>query len=38
MIARQCPALGDHPAASIRTGRYCSYAPAGGGAPPTWSF
>jgi hypothetical protein len=37
MIARQCPALGDHLAASVRTGRYCSYAPPGE-APPTWSF
>jgi eukaryotic-like serine/threonine-protein kinase len=36
-IARQCPALGDHLAASVRTGRYCSYAPPGE-APPTWSF
>jgi tetratricopeptide (TPR) repeat protein len=37
MIARQCPALGDHLAASVRTGRYCSYAPPGE-APPTWSL
>jgi hypothetical protein len=37
MIARHCPALGDHLAASVRTGRYCSYAPPGE-APPTWSF
>jgi hypothetical protein len=36
-IARHCPALGDHLAASVRTGRYCSYAPPGE-APPTWSF
>jgi tetratricopeptide (TPR) repeat protein len=36
-IARQCPALGDHLAASVRTGRYCSYAPPAE-APPTWSF
>jgi tetratricopeptide (TPR) repeat protein len=36
-IAGQCPALGDHLAASVRTGRYCSYAPPGE-APPTWSF
>jgi tetratricopeptide (TPR) repeat protein len=36
-IARQCPALGDHLAASVRTGRYCSYAPPGE-APPAWSF
>ena len=32
-----CPALGDHLAASVRTGRYCSYAPPGE-APPAWSF
>jgi len=37
MIARQCPALGDHLAASVRTGRYCSYAPPGE-APPAWSL
>jgi hypothetical protein len=36
-IAGQCPALGDHLAASVRTGRYCSYAPPAE-APPTWSF
>jgi tetratricopeptide (TPR) repeat protein len=36
-IAGQCPALGDHLAASVRTGRYCSYAPPGE-APPAWSF
>jgi tetratricopeptide (TPR) repeat protein len=36
-IARQCPALGDHLAASIRTGRYCCYAPPGQ-TPPAWSF
>jgi len=36
-IARHCPALGDHLAASVRTGRYCSYAPPGE-APPAWSF
>jgi hypothetical protein len=35
--AGQCPALGDHLAASVRTGRYCSYAPPGE-APPAWSF
>jgi tetratricopeptide (TPR) repeat protein len=35
--ARQCPTLGDHLAASVRTGRYCSYAPPGE-APPAWSF
>jgi tetratricopeptide (TPR) repeat protein len=35
--AGPCPALGDHLAASVRTGRYCSYAPPGE-APPAWSF
>ena len=35
-IARHCPALGDHLAASVRTGRFCSYAPPGE-APPAWS-
>jgi hypothetical protein len=37
VIATQCPALGDHLVASIRTGRFCSYAPPGE-APPTWSL
>jgi tetratricopeptide (TPR) repeat protein len=36
-IAAQCPALGEHLAASVRTGRYCSYAPPGE-APPAWSL
>jgi hypothetical protein len=36
-IARHCPALGDHLAASVHTGRFCSYAPPGE-APPTWSL
>jgi hypothetical protein len=36
-ISRHCPALGDHLAASVRTGRFCSYAPPGE-APPAWSF
>jgi pyruvate/2-oxoglutarate dehydrogenase complex dihydrolipoamide acyltransferase (E2) component len=36
-IGRHCPALGEHLAASIRTGRFCSYAPPGE-APPTWSL
>jgi hypothetical protein len=36
-VARHCPALGDHLAISIRTGRFCSYAPPGE-APPTWSL
>jgi eukaryotic-like serine/threonine-protein kinase len=36
-VGRHCPALGDHLAASVRTGRFCSYAPPGE-APPAWSF
>ena len=36
-IARHCPALGDHLAASVHTGRFCSYAPPGQ-APPAWSL
>jgi hypothetical protein len=36
-VSRHCPALGDHLAASVRTGRYCSYAPPGE-APPRWSL
>jgi hypothetical protein len=36
-IARHNPALGDHLAASVNTGRFCSYAPPGE-APPTWSL
>jgi tetratricopeptide (TPR) repeat protein len=36
-VGRQCPALGDHLAASVRTGRFCSYAPPGE-APPAWSL
>ncbi len=34
-IARECPPLGDHLAVSLRTGRFCSYAPPGE-APPSW--
>jgi tetratricopeptide (TPR) repeat protein len=34
-VGRHCPALGDHLAASVRTGRFCSYAPPGE-APPAW--
>jgi tetratricopeptide (TPR) repeat protein len=37
VVAGHCPALGDHLAASIRTGRFCSYAPPGE-APPPWSL
>jgi hypothetical protein len=36
-IARHSPALGDHLAASVHTGRFCSYAPPGE-APPAWSL
>jgi hypothetical protein len=36
-VGKHCPALGDHLAASIRTGRFCSYAPPGE-APPAWSL
>ena len=36
-VGRHCPALGEHLAASIRTGRFCSYAPLGE-APPAWSL
>ena len=35
LIERQSPALGEHLTASIRTGRFCSYAPPGE-APPAW--
>jgi non-specific serine/threonine protein kinase len=36
-IARECPPLGDHLAVSLRTGRFCSYAPPGE-APPRWAL
>jgi len=36
-IALHSPALGDHLAASVHTGRFCSYAPPGE-APPAWSL
>ncbi len=36
-IAKECPAMGEHLQASIRTGRFCSYAPPGQ-APPIWSL
>jgi hypothetical protein len=36
-IGRECPHLGEHLAASIRTGRFCSYAPPGR-EPPTWAL
>ena len=35
-IGQACPALGRHLDASIRTGRFCSYAPPGR-EPPSWS-
>lgn len=34
-IGSECPRLGEHLAASIRTGRFCSYAPPGH-EPPAW--
>jgi hypothetical protein len=36
LIDRQSPALAEHLTASIRTGRFCSYAPPGE-APPRWA-
>ena len=36
-IARECPSLGEHLAVSLRTGRFCSYAPPGE-APPRWAL
>jgi hypothetical protein len=36
-IGRESPELGAHLAASIRTGRFCSYAPPGE-APPRWAL
>jgi hypothetical protein len=36
-IERHSPALGTHLSASIRTGRFCSYAPPGE-EPPAWTF
>jgi hypothetical protein len=36
-VARHCPSLGEHLAASVHTGRFCSYAPPGE-APPAWSL
>jgi hypothetical protein len=35
LAGRESPALEEHLAASIRTGRFCSYAPPGE-APPRW--
>jgi hypothetical protein len=36
-IRRECPPLADHLEASIRTGRFCSYAPPGQ-EPPSWEL
>jgi non-specific serine/threonine protein kinase len=35
VIEKECPAMGAHLEAAIRTGRFCSYAPPGQ-APPRW--
>ncbi|MGH2578963.1 MAG: transcriptional regulator, partial [Actinomycetota bacterium] len=36
-VSEDCPALGVHLATSIRTGRFCSYAPPGR-EPPVWDL
>jgi hypothetical protein len=36
-ISPECPALSEHLSESIRTGRFCSYAPRGR-TPPTWEL
>ena len=36
-ISMECPSLGEHLAASLRTGRFCTYAPPGH-EPPTWNL
>ena len=36
-VSEDCPALGEHLAASISTGRFCSYAPPGR-EPPVWDL
>jgi hypothetical protein len=36
-ISAECPGLGEHLAASLHTGRFCTYAPPGH-EPPTWNF
>jgi len=36
-VSEDCPALGEHLATSIRTGRFCSYAPPGR-EPPVWDL
>ena len=35
LTERESPALAEHLRASVRTGRFCSYAPPGQ-APPRW--
>jgi hypothetical protein len=37
LIDKESPRLAEHLTASIRTGRFCSYAPPGE-APPRWSL
>ena len=36
-ISMECPGLGEHLAASLRTGGFCAYAPPGH-EPPTWNL
>jgi hypothetical protein len=36
-VEQECPAMGEHLEAAIRTGRFCSYAPPGQ-APPRWAL
>jgi class 3 adenylate cyclase len=36
-ISTECPGLGEHLGASLRTGRFCTYAPPGH-EPPTWNL
>jgi hypothetical protein len=36
-VSEGCPALGEHLATSVRTGRFCSYAPPGR-EPPVWDL
>jgi class 3 adenylate cyclase len=37
VVSAECPLLGEHLANSLRTGRFCSYAPPGH-EPPTWNL
>ena len=37
VISKECPRLGEHLTTSIRTGRFCSYAPPGR-EPPKWAL